>query len=221
MLFRSLWGAQAVSGVVNVVTRAPKPGSSARISAEYGGLNTRYASGVFNAGGPTGGVVLDGAYFGTGGTNIAHAGHENDGYRNITLGGRGEAKMRDVTLSAALHHVSARSETDSADFLGTLAIPTDTGDFTKAHMTYGRAQATADFASDAQGILGLSWTGTDSRNYASPSFPPKFSDVAFNDSSRGSKLKFDGQFNASWNRGSADQHASLLVEHAQIGRAHV
>ena len=182
----ALWGADAVSGVVNVVTLKPLPGIFARGTIEGGSFDTRQVSGVFNAGTERFGAVLDGAYVKTAGINISETGNEKDGYENLSLGGRGFIQlMPALTLSASFHHVNGNSDFDSG-----FPVPVDTNDYTHAAQSYGRAEAKAVFFGGAlDATAGASLTQTRSDNYSLGSFTNGVT---------AEKTKFDLAANAFW-----------------------
>jgi vitamin B12 transporter len=200
----ALWGSAAVTGVINVITRAPQTGVFGEARGEYGSFDTKSFSGLFNAGTETYGAVLDGAVFDSAGSNISRTGNESDGYHNVSLDGRGFAKLApNLTLSLSLHHVQARTETDTTDYSGALSIPTDSGDYQKWRATYGRAEAKAEFFDGAiETIAGMSLTRTETKDYTS-SYSNNYGfgspwDVAFNDALKGGKTKYDLQTNLNW-----------------------
>ncbi|MFS0771774.1 TonB-dependent receptor plug domain-containing protein [Sphingomonas sp. 1P08PE] len=82
------WGSQAIGGVVNIITRAPTEGLSARANAEYG-----YADQAFASAGIAGGTgalsgSLTGGFLRTDGISAAANGSERDGYRQYGANGR-------------------------------------------------------------------------------------------------------------------------------------
>ena len=208
----ALWGADALAGVINVVTVAPQSGFYARGRAEYGSFDSKEISGLVNAGGESYGAVFDAAWLDTGGINIARTGHEADGYRNLSAGFRARAELApNITLSASLHHVAARSETDTSDFIGFLSIPIDSGDFTKFATTYGRVEARAVlFGGAVETIAGATLTRTEAEDFTS-AFSAPFA-VAFNDRVKGGETKFDVQTNLRWDGWGAQQRVSVLAE---------
>ncbi len=182
----ALWGADAVTGVVNVVTLSPQPGIFARAAAEGGSFATRQISGVFNAGTERYAAVFDGAYLKTAGINISETGSEKDGYENLSLGARGFVQpVPQLTLSASLRHVNGNSDFDSG-----FPLPVDTDDYTHAANTYGRAQAKATFLGGAiDATAGASLLETRSDN---------FSSGEFTNGVRAKVTKFDLQTDAFW-----------------------
>lgn len=208
----ALWGADALAGVVNVVTVAPHDGFDASGRAEYGSFNTKEASGLVNIGNERYAAIFDGAWLDTDGINIAHNGHEDDGYRNTSFGMRAKADLSDtIHFTAALHHADTRTDIEATDFLGLFSIPLDAGDFSEFSATYGRAQASADlFGGVLEAIAGASFTRTTVNDFTSP-FGAPF-DVAFNDRTKGGENRFDLQANIRW---SPNQRLSLLAETAR------
>jgi vitamin B12 transporter len=116
----TLYGGDAVGGVISIDTKAAtRPGFSQSGSAEYGTYNT--ARGAYTAG-----------YAAANGSNIAFTvqgvdtdgfssrsvinglpEHEDDGYRNLTLSGRGEYFISDsVSLFFSARTLDARNEYD-------------------------------------------------------------------------------------------------------------
>jgi len=205
----ALWGADALAGVVNVVTVAPHEGFDISGRAEYGSFDTKEVSGLVNIGDDHYAAIFDGAWLDTAGINIAHNGRENDGYRNTSFGFRAKADVTDTFhLSAALHHVDTRTDIEATDFLGAFSIPLDAGDFSDFSATYGRAQASVDlFDGVLEAIAGASLTRTKVNDFTSP-FGAPF-DVGFNDRTEGGENRFDLQANIRW---SPNQRVSLLAE---------
>ena len=205
----ALWGADALAGVVNIVTVAPHDGFDVSGRAEYGSFDTKEVSGLVNIGDDRYAAIFDGAWLDTDGINIAHNGHEDDGYRNTSFGMRAKADVSDTFhLSAAIHRVDTRTDIEATDFLGTFSIPLDAGDYSDFSATYGRAQASLMlFDGVLETIAGASFTRTKVNDFTSP-FGAPF-DVSFNDRTEGGENRFDLQTNIRW---SPNQRLSLLAE---------
>lgn len=182
----ALWGADAVSGVVHIVTATPRSGFFASGAAEGGSFGTHLLSGLINAGDENFGVVLDGLTFKTHGSNISRTGNEKDGYENTTLGAR-------AFFQASPHFrldANVRNVTSRVDFDTGFPYPVDSDDFTEAVQSYGRAQATIDFWDGmGEAILGASLTQTRSDN---------FSGGTLANAVDGEKTKFEMAANFSW-----------------------
>jgi vitamin B12 transporter len=92
----TLWGSQAIGGVVNIVTARPTEPFQAHLSAEGGSRGTTYfRSGV---GGDTDRLTwrLSASRFETDGFSAFVGGTEDDGYRSYGLSGRADIRLTDV-----------------------------------------------------------------------------------------------------------------------------
>ncbi len=84
----TLWGSQAIGGVINTITRTPTEAFEGSISGEGGSYKTAYLrAGV---GGVTEKLLWRAAanYFTTDGVSAYALGKEDDGYRNVAASGR-------------------------------------------------------------------------------------------------------------------------------------
>jgi vitamin B12 transporter len=91
----TLWGSQAIGGVVNIVTAQPTRAFEGSASLEAGSMNTGYArAGI---GGRTDRLVwrLAGGYFTTDGVSAYRQGAEDDGYHNANLSGTATVALAD------------------------------------------------------------------------------------------------------------------------------
>lgn len=118
----ALWGSDAISGVINVITRRGAATPEASLSVEGGALGTLSTSGAVS--GARNGV--DGAlavtHFQTDGINLSPAGTEDDGYRNTTLNAKAGWDARpDLRLDLTGRVTGARVNNDYAN-----GIPADT-----------------------------------------------------------------------------------------------
>ncbi len=210
----ALWGADALAGVVNIITVAPRDGFYANARAEAGSFGTREVSGIVNAGTEDYGAVIDAAYLKSDGINIARTGSEKDGYENTSIDAHGFVNLTpNLVLSANVRHVNGNNNFDSG-----FPLPVDSADFTEAAQTYGRAQAKATLLGGAlELILGANITQARSDDFASSTFD--FSNVGQTDSIDGGKIRFDAQGNVFWS-GEAfgyalDQRVSVLAQTAR------
>lgn len=113
----TLYGGDAVAGVVSIDTKyARRPGVFQSGGAEYGTYNTwrgAYSAGYGTIDGSNIAFTVQGVD--TDGFSAAAYGTEDDGYRNLTLSGRGELKISDeVTLFFAGRALDARLEYDTS-----------------------------------------------------------------------------------------------------------
>ena len=95
----TLWGSQAIGGVVNIITREPARPLEADASAEGGSLHTAYARA--GLGGRTERLTwrMAGGYYTTDGVSAfarENGGRETDGYRNLGLNGRAVARLSEA-----------------------------------------------------------------------------------------------------------------------------
>lgn len=161
----ALWGSDALSGVVNVITRQPTGEFAAEGFAEAGAFDT------MTFGGRIGGEVL-GARAGlslsridSGGDNSSRAGDEDDGYENttatLTLAG---SPTDNLDLEFIGRYTATDKAFDGTDFVST-GLPTDTGDETAVDLGYFRAGGTLALAGGRwTQRLRAAWTTTDTEN---------------------------------------------------------
>lgn len=113
----TLYGGDAVAGVISVDSiAATRPGLFQSGSAEYGSYNTwrgAYSAGYADTDGSNVAFTVQG--LDTDGFSAARYGTEDDGYRNITLSGRGELKISDsVSVFFAGRGYEARNDYDTS-----------------------------------------------------------------------------------------------------------
>ena len=126
----ALWGSDALSGVVNVITRQPTGEFAAEGFAEAGAFDTSTLGGRL-AGellGARAGLSL--SRIDSGGDNSSRTGDEDDGYENttatLTLAG---SPTDNLDLEFIGRYTSTNKAFDGTDFVVT-GLPTDTGDET-------------------------------------------------------------------------------------------
>lgn len=113
----TLWGSQAIGGVINIVTRAPHAPFEANAQLEGGGLDSWQAKA--GIGGRQDKLTwrLGGSYFRTDGVSALSSGTEPDGYENISLNGRIAYRFSDtVAIDLRSFYSDGRNEFD--DFAG-------------------------------------------------------------------------------------------------------
>jgi len=116
----TLWGSQAIGGVVNVVTALPQEALEGSFDVEAGSRQT--VSGRAALGGKSGPVTwrIGGQTFTTDGISAltpAFGGGEKDGYTNRSLSGRVEIALTD-TVSVDLRSYYTRGRVDIDGFAG-------------------------------------------------------------------------------------------------------
>lgn len=84
----TLWGSQAIGGVVNVVTTVPTEPFQASLDAEGGDLSTAYVRGGVGGAGERLVWRLGAGYYTTDGVSAAAVGAEDDGFQHTSFNGR-------------------------------------------------------------------------------------------------------------------------------------
>ena len=138
----SLWGSDAIGGVVNILTRETQ---GLRASVEAGSYDTWRATGGAGVSGERGAFSVSGAAFRSGGVSKADARDgniEDDGFNNLTLGAAGRVEAAPgVKLEGRVRYNRARSEFDS--FGGPTGV-IDGPDVSRVESLSGFARATVD-----------------------------------------------------------------------------
>jgi vitamin B12 transporter len=120
----TLWGSQAIGGVINIVTPEPGGPLSAQLSTEYGSNNTAFAKAQTEAGNDVVGWRVAAGYLSTDGISALDeqfGGREDDSYRNTGVNARGIVHITDtVAAEARGTWLKSRNEfdgfTDSEEF---------------------------------------------------------------------------------------------------------
>ncbi len=155
----TLWGSQAIGGVVNIVTAEPTEARQGSLDAEAGARGTTYIRGGIGGAGERVSWRLAASRYDTDGYSSYAAGEEDDGYSNTGLSGRLNVKVTDaVSLDLRSVWSSGRHEFD--------AYNGDSRD-------YGRTEELAAYAGVNFDLLdgrlrnriGYAHTDTDRRNF--------------------------------------------------------
>lgn len=110
----AVWGSDALAGLLYIDTT---PASNVtRLNLGGGSHATNMATVHVARVAPQGHVAALASHFGTGGSNIARRGDEEDGYRNATLHLNAARQVGAFTLSAVARAVDAESEYDPTPF---------------------------------------------------------------------------------------------------------
>ncbi len=118
----TLYGSEAMAGVINIITKKGKGSASVDVSIEAGSFETIKSSIALSGGGEKIDYRLAASTLETAGFSAASAGTERDGYRDGSLSGKLGFKPADkfeFDLSGNYHH--DRAELDGFDFLGKAA----------------------------------------------------------------------------------------------------
>lgn len=155
----TLWGSQAIGGVVNIVTAEPTTPFTSTLSAEAGARKTGYLRGA--VGGASDKVTwrVAGGYYTTDGFSSYKLGQEKDGYQNTGLSGRLRVKLSDA-VSVETRAVYSRGKNDFDGF------NTDSAEFgrTKELVVYQGLNA-ALLDGRWNNRVGFAYTDTDRQNY--------------------------------------------------------
>jgi vitamin B12 transporter len=164
----SIWGSDAIAGVINIIRRKDAYRNTVGGHAEIGSFDTLDLA-LNGAAETSGGLKLRGgvSYYDTEGINIARTGDEKDGSENTTVDAGLEYAFNDAwsgLLSGQF--VDATTDFDDIDYFDT-GLPTDGDLVTEAERTYLRgAVRYAPQASKWSGNASVNWTDSDNRNFA-------------------------------------------------------
>jgi len=111
----TLWGSQAIGGVVNIVTADPTRPLEGEASLEGGSMGTAYGRAALGGAGERLVWRLAASQFVTDGVSAFAQGKEADGYRNTGFSGRANLKLTD-TVSLDLRGVWSRGRNDFDGF---------------------------------------------------------------------------------------------------------
>jgi len=164
----TLWGSQAIGGVVSMITTTPDGPLSGAATVEGGSHATAYAKVGVGAGGDWGGWRLAAGSYTTAGISSydkAFGGKEKDGYHNTAVSGRLDLNLADwAKLDARLSYAAGRNEFDG------YSNPTfsfgDDPEYGKTEELVGYlGTRLTSFDGALQSRLGYAYTQTDRDNY--------------------------------------------------------
>ena len=131
----AVWGSDAVSGVINIITKKGEGDLSIRANGEAGAFGTYRFGGSVGGGGKTTNFRFGANYSDSEGTNASRVGDEKDGFRALTVNASAGWQPSDTSsLSFSLRHNDTRNEFDGVDFL--TGLPVDSDRITNAKKTY-------------------------------------------------------------------------------------
>lgn len=196
----TLWGSQAIGGVVSMITKTPDGPLSGQATVEGGSRATAYARVGVGAGGDWGGWRLAAGSYTTSGISTfdeAMGGKEKDGYHNTSVSGRLDVNVTsDLALDARASYAAGRNEFDGSAPAPPYG-PSDSGEYGKVKelVSYlgGRLSS---FDGALKSRLGFSYTQTDRDNYDPTLTPAKTFDARGTDSN----LEYQGTWtiNPTW-----------------------
>ena len=159
----SLWGSDALAGVINMITKQAIRPFEAIASAEGGSFGTKQFSGSVGHRGDNYKVRLGANHLSTGGTNVAVAGDEDDAYRTTSLHAKADWQAHQtLSFDASGRVTDIRNETDTGAFTG---IPIDSDGQTDTFLAYAAANARTSFY-DGRWThwLGGAWSRSDNKD---------------------------------------------------------
>ena len=138
------WGTDAVTGVINIITKKGNGDTKFGASVEYGAFDTRRGSVSLSGGDEALYYALGMGLSKSDGTNASRTGDEADGYRNFTFNGKiGGTVSEYVDYVLTARHSDARNEFDGIDFVST-GLPADSDNVTHNENTNLGLTITAD-----------------------------------------------------------------------------
>jgi vitamin B12 transporter len=199
----SLWGSDALAGVISIRTRRGDGAPSLSGFAEGGSFGTGYGGGSVSAGGDRWHFHGGGSWLESRGSDVSRGPGERDGYSNATLtASAGSEVTKHLSFEISVRHVDTRSEFDGAiDFdpdSPQAGLPVDSDDRTESRQTYAGAKARLRLL-EGRWLHSLAggFTGSDNDNFSGGIDAGR---------SRGRKYKLDYQ-------------TSLFLDTPQFGNA--
>jgi len=187
----TLWGSQAIGGVVNIVTAEPTAPFSASLDAEAGSRGTQYLRG--GIGGASDRLIwrLAASHFETDGFSTAAVGTEKDGYENTGLSGRADIRLTD-DVSIDLRAVYSDGTVDIDGFPAPLYALGDTREYGRTKELVGYAGLNFDLFDDRlSNRIGYGYTRTERDNF-NPDQP--VTPVTFDADGTNERFEYQGVF---------------------------
>jgi vitamin B12 transporter len=187
----TLWGSQAIGGVVNVVTTVPEGPLLASYAAEGGERGSATVQARAEAGGERFSWRVAGKYLTTDGIsalNDDRGGREKDGYRNTGANVRGLWRINEA-VSAELRTTYSRGRVEFDGFPEPAFALADTREYgvTEELVSYAGVNATA-FGGKLQNRSGFAFTDTDRENINPDSSVP----TTFDATGRNERWEYQG-----------------------------
>ncbi len=155
----TLWGSQAIGGVVNIVTAEPTEALQGSLDAEAGARGTTYFRGGIGGANERLSWRLAASRYDTDGFSAFAAGKEDDGYTNTGLSGRLNVKVTDA-VSLDLRSVWSSGRNDFDAFNG------DSREYGKTQELVAYAGLNFDLLDGRfRNRIGYAHTDTDRRNF--------------------------------------------------------
>lgn len=175
----TLWGSDAIGGVVSIITKRPEQGFGANAFAEYGSFNTIRGGASVNGGSAKGDFRLAVSAIDTDGISKAdeiNGNTEEDGYKSYTVSGRGGINLPiDGRIDVTARYTDATTEFDSFVF-GNQGNVGDGDEMTESKEFAGHISLTVPtFEGRLENHLLLGYSDIDRQNFSDgePSFGAK------------------------------------------------
>ncbi len=187
----TLWGSQAIGGVVNIVTTVPEGPLLAAYSAEGGERGSANVQARAEAGGDRLSWRVAGKYLTTDGISAlddSRGGRERDGYRNVGANVRGLLRIND-SVTAELRSTYSRGRVEFDGFPAPTFELTDTREYgtTEELVSYAGVNAST-FGGKLQNRIGFAYTDTDRENIDPDSSVP----TTFDATGRNERWEYQG-----------------------------
>ncbi len=133
----TLYGSQAIGGVINIVTAEPKADLGGKMQVEYGSMSSAQIKGDIGGRFDRLTARVAGSYYRTDGISTYVGGAENDRFRNTTFSGRLGYDFTDaVGLDLRAYYADGKADTDG--YTPSFVFG-DTGDYTTTKQLIGYA----------------------------------------------------------------------------------
>ena len=204
------YGSNSIGGVVHITTREGRPGLHVSGSAEGGFYNTTNVASTVQTGGENWGGAFSFQSLRTDGESAADSGAERDGYKNLSVHGRGHWNPHEaLRLDAFVHWDDAETEFDKQVFFSP-APPPFVGDVVNAqnetdprHL-YARTQAALSlFEGRLEQRAGVALTDIHRGDHQALNLASR---------TRGRRVKLDYQVSAAESFGAVDTRLTAQYE---------
>jgi len=187
----TLWGSQAIGGVVNLITAEPTRPFQASLDAEAGSRGTSYLRG--GLGGVSDRILwrVAASHYQTDGFSTYAAGTEKDGYENTGLSGRLNIKLTD-DVSIDLRSVYSSARVDFDGFPPPFYSFNDTREYGTTKDLVAYAGVNFDlFKARLKNRVAYGYTRTDRQNF-DPTFPA--SPLTYDSTGKNERYEYQGVF---------------------------
>lgn len=171
----ALYGAQAIGGVINIITRQGQGTPTYTAEAQGGSFGTYNVSAAAQGGERGYGLSGSAAYLESAGISQAIGGAEKDGHHNLTLNTRGHVNFNEIMkVSLAVRYVDTYGESDSQDFgfgSPTQGLLVDSDDTRTSKTFYGKITGDlALFDGAWEHVVAAALTDVTNNNFSSGAF---------------------------------------------------